>query len=142
MELNKKAVFSLEKFKFSKFSFDDSHIKPEGKGQFRLDTSGTFYPSESIYKLEFIFDAFDSDFPDEPFISVNLQADFTFVDEVKTLEEIPEYFYTNSIAILYPYLRSFISSLTVQANEHPIILPAMNLSKLGDPLKEKTQIVE
>ena len=141
MQLDKKAVFSLSRFKFKKFSFDDAVINIEGgKAQFHLNTSGVFKSAESEYILEFDFVTSDQDHPDKPIITVTLEALFAFSDDVKSLEEIPDYFFSNAIAILYPYLRSFISSMTVQANDQPIILPAMNLSKLGTPLKEKTKV--
>lgn len=143
MQLDNKAAFSLSRFKFKKFSFDDAVLNIEGgKAQFHLNTSGTFISSVSEYLLELDFITSDPEFANEPIISVTLEAFFAFNDSVKSVEEIPDYFFSNSIAILYPYLRSFISSMTVQANDQPIILPAMNLTKLAVPLKEKTKVIE
>ena len=36
----------------------------------------------------------------------------------------------NAIAILFPYVRSLISSFTVNANVSPLILPPINVLKL------------
>ncbi|EXZ22215.1 pretranslocase subunit SecB family protein, partial [Bacteroides fragilis str. S13 L11] len=54
------------------------------------------------------------------------------------LAEIPNFFYPNSIAILFPYVRAFVSTLTLQANIKPILLPTLNLSSLQDTLRENT----
>lgn len=51
---------------------------------------------------------------------------------------MPSYFYRNSIAIVFPYIRAFISTVTLQANIPPIILPTMNLTSLEIPLKQNT----
>ena len=141
MQLDKKAVFSLSRFKFKKFSFDDTVIDIEkGEAKFHLNTSGVFKAADSEYILEFDFITSDPEYPDKPIIKITLEAIFVFSDNVKSIEEIPDYFFSNAIAILYPYLRSFISSMTVQANDQPIILPAMNLSKLGDSLRDRTRV--
>ena len=66
-------------------------------------------------------------------ISVNCQAEFMF-ESARTLEDIPDYFYANSIAILFP------STVSLQANIPPIIIPTLNLSPLKDYLKANTII--
>lgn len=72
-------------------------------------------------------------------ISVNCQAEFMF-ESARTLEDIPDYFYANSIAILFPYVRAFVSTVSLQANIPPIIIPTLNLSPLKDYLKANTII--
>lgn len=71
-----------------------------------------------------------------------MTASFQFSEDVIDIEDIPTYFYANSIAIVFPYLRAFISSLTIQANLKPMILPTMNLTSLSSPLKENVTVIE
>ena len=52
--------------------------------------------------------------------------------------DIPGFFYPNSIAILFPYIRAFVSTLTLQANVTPIVLPTLNLTNLQEKLKKNT----
>ena len=59
-----------------------------------------------------------------------------------SIEDIPEYFYPNSIAIIFPYIRAFVSTLSLQANVKPIVLPTINLIGLTNELKENTSIIE
>lgn len=42
----------------------------------------------------------------------------------------PERFRANAIAILYPYIRSIVSTYTANANITPLLLPAINVNKL------------
>ncbi len=57
-------------------------------------------------------------------------------------EDIPDYFYANSIAIVFPYVRAFISTISLQAGVSPaIILPTLNLSSLRYRLRDNTQII-
>lgn len=73
-------------------------------------------------------------------VSVNCVALYMFKG-VNSIEEIPAFFYNNAIAILFPYIRAFVSTVTLQANIKPILLPTLNLSDLQDRLKENTRNV-
>ncbi|MBK7039827.1 MAG: protein-export chaperone SecB [Bacteroidetes bacterium] len=64
-----------------------------------------------------------------------------FSTQLFPLVEIPTFFYKNCIAIIFPYLRAFLSTLTLQANVKPLILPLMNLSGLEKPLIENTVLI-
>ena len=70
-------------------------------------------------------------------VNVRCVARYSFHD-IHSLDEVPDYFYSNSIAILFPYVRAFVSTLTLQANVAPILLPTLNLSELQNVLKENT----
>ena len=59
-------------------------------------------------------------------------------ENVNKIEDIPSFFYRNSIAILFPYVRAYISLVTNQANIPALVLPTMNLVSLEKPLKENT----
>ena len=45
----------------------------------------------------------------------------------------------NAVAIMYPYLRAAVTSITQTAGINPLILPIANVSILADELFEKTQ---
>lgn len=137
----KKAAFSLEKFIFNQVQIDmDKFLDKEIKIDF--DSSGIYFRGENKYELNLVFKALhDEKDKENYFIRVNCKALFTFNEDTKT-EGIPDYFYRNSIAIVYPFIRSFISSLTLQANIKLILLPTMNLSSLEAPLKENTVLAD
>ena len=70
-------------------------------------------------------------------ISVGSVARFSFSSLMK-FEDIPDYFYSNSVAILFPYMRAFVSTVSLQSNIPPLILPTLNLTKLGETLKKNS----
>lgn len=72
-------------------------------------------------------------------IEVTCVAKYKFERAIKS-EEIPNYFYANSIAIIFPYIRAFISTLSVQANIPVVVIPTINLTSLGPILKQRTNI--
>lgn len=59
-----------------------------------------------------------------------------------TIADIPEYFYPNSLAIVFPYVRAFVSTITLQANVQPVVLPTINLMGITEELKEQTTVIE
>lgn len=138
------AVFSLKNYKFDKVTLDFADVI---SSQLRLNIEpfGLFNPTNRIYTLTFVFKAFaasedDGGLPiEKPLVSIRCVAEFEFKN-VDVVDDIPPYFYSNSIAILFPYVRAFISTVTLQANISPIVLPTMNLSSLQEELKRNTKV--
>lgn len=134
------ATFTFKKYQIEKFSFDIENATNE-RTSVKIDPTGEFISDENKFVLTFQFFAFDKELGfEKSFVDCLLSADFIFSEDVKSIEDIPTYFYANSIAIVFPYLRAFISSLTIQANINPVILPTMNLTSLSVPLKESVKI--
>lgn len=132
-----KAAFSLDNYFFKKVLIDLSLNKSD---EFGIDfqPSGEFNEENSTYELFFTFKAKNKD-EKKPFIQIDCVSQFQFSESLK-LEEIPPYFYVNSIAIIFPYVRAFISTVTLQSNIPPIVLPTMNLTELAAPLKKNTKL--
>jgi preprotein translocase subunit SecB len=130
-----KAAFSLKEYMFDKVKIDFSN-KTSNELDIVFNPSGVFKADESAFELKFIFNAHNGNV-ENSFVEIECIANFKFEEKV-TFEEIPSYFFRNSIAILFPYVRAFISTVTLQANIPPIVLPTMNLSELEKPLKENT----
>ncbi|MBR4327864.1 MAG: protein-export chaperone SecB [Bacteroidales bacterium] len=131
-----KAMFSLESFNFSKVMLD---LEPSPKtitiGQ--LEPRGIFNAKSREYLLTILFTAKDSE-TEKEIISLKCISVFKFSTDVNSVNDIPFFFFANSIAIMYPYIRAFVSTLSLQANYKPIILPTMNLSSLKDILMKNT----
>ena len=126
-------------FSFRSYKIKEFHFKEPDQSELNLkfDVSGIYYPSESKYNLEFTFRAFTKNDTQQPFLAASVDAIFSF-EKTQSVEQIPEYFYVNSIAIVFPYLRAFVTTLTSVANTKPLILPILNLTRLGETLKSKT----
>lgn len=131
----KNAAFSLEEFMFNKVWIDlESKISNDIK--ISIEPNGIFFKKNSFYELVLNFKSYNEQIENH-FISIQCKSIFNFEEEIN-FEEIPDYFYTNCIAIIFPYLRAFISNVTLQANIAPIILPTLNLVSLKAKLKENT----
>lgn len=136
------ASFKFRDYKIIEFSFNSSNIIGDDIA-LKIDPEGVFNKSNRMFSLTFKFYAFNkSDSLENNFVNCKMTANFQFSEDVINLENIPTYFYANSIAIVFPYLRAFISSLTIQANLRPMILPTMNLTSLSNPLKENVKVIE
>lgn len=134
--MTKKADFSLEEIKFPKIGIDfDSKVSNDINVSF--DPKGVFNSDNASFELRISFKAITED--KAPFVEMDTVAIFQF-DETTTFEDIPDYFYGNSIAIVFPYIRAFISTISLQSNVSSIILPLMNLSSLQQVLIDNTSI--
>lgn len=137
-----KAAFSFDGYIFKTFQFHE-HEKESFDGlSITINPSGVYYKRQKKYHLTLRFSASipneNSSHLDAELISIVMVAHFSLSDGI---DEIPEFFYPNCIAIVFPYLRAFISTLTLQANTNQILLPILNLSHLEEPLRINT-IVE
>lgn len=134
------ASFQLGSFKFTKLLIDLDEADPNSEIQISFDPSGVFHIADKRFDLTIIFRAKFENSTDD-FIRTSLTGSFLFED-VDSFEGVPDFFYRNSIAILFPYIRAFISSITVQANILPVVLPTLNLSSLESRLREQTEVAE
>lgn len=138
--LMEKASFSLKDYKFIKVELDFSNLNSSSL-ELIIEPEGVFHHSTGVYELAFVFKAIaemKNENENNQIIFVKCIALFEF-NEILNFEDIPDYFYTNSIAILFPYIRAFVSTLTLQANIPPIVLPTMNLISLQEKLKANTK---
>ena len=131
------ARFSLVDYHFDKVVLNLDMLRQDSSFDIKFSPSGLFISKTKEYILTFLFTAGYEGSNDESIISVRCQAKYVF-KEVSSFEEIPPFFYNNAIAILFPYVRSFISTVTLQANIQPLLLPTLNLSDLQDILKKNT----
>lgn len=130
------AAFSIVNYQFDKVSLDLSK-NTDDELKLSFDTSGHYKQEDSTYELTFLAKVFNGDNNENAFLAIQCKGLFKFED-VATFDEIPDFFYRNSIAILFPYVRAYISLITTQANVKGIILPTLNLSHLEQELRANT----
>lgn len=133
----KAATFTLKSYRFLQVSMD---IETQEVATLSVSFApcGEYSKSTGEYKLRLITRVSSEE---KEFISTTLQVVFGFIEPIE-LSEIPDYFYPNCMAIVFPYVRSFLSTLSLQANVPPIILPIINFSDLQGVLKRNTKEVE
>jgi preprotein translocase subunit SecB len=131
-----KAAFSIERYFFKKVLIDlGNHHNQDLSLSF--ETHGNYNQSDGIYELNFKLIAFNEGFSENPFVEIQCIGIFKFENSIN-FEDIPDYFYRNCIAILFPYVRAYLSIVTTQANVPGIMLPTMNLSSLEKTLRQNT----
>ena len=134
------AEFSFVDFRINSFDFKIPENKSVELG-IAFNPSGIYHRKKRIFILSFEIDVVDDAEKSNVFINAKIQSEFKF-KKVKEIKDIPDYFYQNSIAIVFPYIRAFISTISLQANWTPMILPLLNLSQLQGLLKENTTEAE
>lgn len=126
-----KAVFSMKEYRFTKVAMDFSEPL-QGSLELEIHPRGEHYLEDKEYVLYFDFLAKSEA---KAVFRVTCRAVFEL-----TSDGLPEFFYANSIAIIFPYVRAFISTVSLQANVPSIVLPTMNLSSLRETLAQSTVI--
>jgi len=74
-------------------------------------------------------------------IEINSIGNFKF-EPVDDIGDISGFFYTNASAILFPYIRAYIGTLTNLSGLKAINLPTLNLTNLAEDLKQNTVIID
>lgn len=138
-EKMQEASFKISNYKFYKTSLDFEYLI-EGDFDISIDVNGKFNRSESKYYLDFFIKG-GIETATEDFLQVYCEAIFEFKN-TPTLKDVPPYFFKNALALIFPYVRAYISTLTVQSNVRPVILPTLNLSSLEKPLIDSTIEIE
>lgn len=133
------AKFQLSNYFFNKFELNFQKDTPKDVNV-NFDVRGEYNAEKNLFDIHLLFTAFPKTSREDNFIKVNCIGTFQ-LQNVNKIDEIPEYFYSNAIAILFPYLRSSVSILTVQANITALVLPTFNLTELGEPLRNNTRQV-
>lgn len=74
--------------------------------------------------------------------NLNLKLTIKGVYEYETnvVEELIPYISMNAPAILFPYIRAYISNITSLGGMQPIILPTLNVEGVGEELISKMQL--
>lgn len=132
-------------FRFNNYYFTKAKIEFPAQSERNLDLNVNFIPKGEFIKADSKFNLYlkvvissCNDEVETNFVEVDCCSEFIFSEPIEELRDIPGFFYPNSIAIIFPYIRAFISTLSLQANKNPIILPTMNLTSLQEKLKNNT----
>ena len=129
------ASFSIINYQFDEVYINLHNYKKEDDLGILFQPKGVFQKDRKVFGL--IFSVSLQHKNTEPFVHINCKGLFEFKN-VETIEDIPDFFYKNSIPILFPYVRAYISLVTTQANVPGIILPIYNLSGLEEELRNNT----
>lgn len=140
MEKPKSAAFKFVDFHIPKFSFNDTKSESDSL-QMDFKPSGIYNQESGEFKLLLIFTGFEDreNGAKEIICKLDIVSTFKF-DDGFSFNDIPDYFYSNSVAIIFPFIRSFLASITLQANAKMILLNLMNLNAISSVLKENSSV--
>jgi preprotein translocase subunit SecB len=128
-------------FRFLNFVVKESHIILNEQGEFNININfapkGYIFSSLNQFHLELAVEITEAS------NKLNIKLITISVFEFEPGSDIDQYkssFFTiNAPAIVFPYIRAYISNLTTQSGLLAITLPTLNLSALGENLKANIQ---
>lgn len=133
------AAFAFKGYTFTNVEMNMGLFSESLPMDLSFSPSGIYDEKNGIYNLRFTFIATQGE-EARTIIKIVCEAAFEFKEPIK-LCDIPGYFFPNSLAIVFPYVRAFVSSVTLQANlSAPILIPTLNLSDLQSTLIENTKL--
>lgn len=93
------------------------------------------YSEDGSMNVNIDFKVFDKSDEYPFFLKVNMTGFFAIAPSEDKIN-----YEKNAIAIMFPYIRSIVTNITVQANVQPLILPPININKLIDE-KQHTNVL-
>ena len=133
--MNNKAKFQFESFIIRKSLFELN------EGLDETDLSIGFLPSGKLDRDNNIFHlqlGVDISSPSETF-KIEIDSIGYFKYDIEDDSKLNSYLYLNAPALLFPYLRAYISSVTTLSGIKPIVLPTLNVSSIKDNLIENIE---
>jgi len=129
---------------FLNFQVKESHIVFERLGNYSFEINftprGTVNTSLNQFVLELKVNI--KDVENAFHINLTIEAVFSYPNDANIEEYKNSYFILNAPAIIFPYIRAYISSLTALSGMPTLILPTLNLSQLGETLKSNIEVKE
>ena len=131
------AIFNFAGYKIQSFSFRDTPAEFEKfPMQIEFSPGGIYDSANGTMEMEMGINIrrMNAEVSVHDLIMIEVSALFIFKTPT-ALADLPTYFYRNSLAIIFPYLRAFVTTMTAIANIKPLILPLMNLSGIEEDFR-------
>lgn len=115
----------MKNMHFTKCSIEREDILKGGELQLDLAKS-----IENKTEHEYIVTLSFSAKKEDLYLEINAKAEFLYVSEFDDSEAEKEIINNNTVAIMFPFIRSQASLMTSQPGMTPILIPAINTTKL------------
>lgn len=139
MKESQGSSFQFKGFRVTHSLIDIKDVEGDKKLSIAFNPKGVIDKKESAFTL--FLNVSVSDISKSLNIEMDAEAKYLF-NYNESSENLNNYFYINAPAILFPYLRAYISALTALSGVPTITLPTLNLTSLGDDLKDNTEVKE
>ncbi len=127
-------------FRFDSFVITESHFVREpkekiGELEVKIEPRAVIDKEKRVFTLVLEVHAYEENGRFDA--KVTAIGFFDFKNDISK-DHLSSYFYTNAPAILFPYIRAHISTLTALSGMEAVNLPAMKMTAVGEKLKEQT----
>jgi preprotein translocase subunit SecB len=138
MEEAIKSSFKFEKYNILRSLIDRKADFPSKSLQIEFEPKGTHFKEDNRFELFLGVRVED----ESKNLLIEVDASATYLLEGDVAEKmLKTFFYLNAPAILFPYIRAYIATLTTLSGMAPINLPTLNLTKLALELERNTHWV-
>jgi preprotein translocase subunit SecB len=138
MEEAIKSSFKFEKYNILRSLIDRKADFPSKSLQIGFEPKGTHFKEDNRFELFLGVRVED----ESKNLLIEVDASATYLLEGDVAEKmLKTFFYLNAPAILFPYIRAYIATLTTLSGMAPINLPTLNLTKLALELERNTHWV-
>lgn len=127
--------FQFKGFKIKK-SLIDINNNDDLDLSIKFNPSGILDKKESTFILNLGIIIKDSDK-----LNIEILSESFFKYSNISDDKLSNFLYLNAPAIIFPYLRAYISSLTALSGINPITLPTLNLSGLKSELESNISVL-
>ena len=134
--------FQFEGWKIIRSSFNFEELTGRGESLIiSMSGSGIYKEKERKFILTMDF-KIKLDTSDNFIISLTCESYFSFNETLVSDEKLWNYFCLNAPAIVFPYIRAYISTISINSNLQPaILIPTLNLTGLGEELRNNIKVV-
>lgn len=134
--MNKKV--EKARFRFVEYLFKETSIKLTGEDisddvEFGIEPNGIFEEDNKMFILTLNVLVKDK----KSSLEVKMTVTGKFKYETNDIQELVPYLGFNAPAIMFPYIRAYITNITALGGMLPIILPTLNMESVGKELLEK-----
>ena len=126
--------FNFVEYKIKKSSLTLSDAEMSNKMQFEINPSGELLNGN---KFHLILDVHVNDA--NHYFDVSLEVHGIFEYITKDMNNLLNFICINAPAIIFPYIRAYVSTFTSLSGIPTIIMPTINMESVGRQLREKIQ---
>ena len=126
------------RFRFVEYLFQETSIKLTGEDigddvEFGIEPNGIFEEDNKMFILTLNVLVKDK----KSRLEVKMTVTGKFEYETNDIQELVPYLGFNAPAIMFPYIRAYITNITALGGMSPIILPTLNMESVGKELLDK-----
>lgn len=123
------------RFQFIRYLIDQCSVNLTGKELskemvFAINPEGVFNEKDKTFELVLNLVVNDKDHN----LDLNMRIHGYFTYDGNNMDEVRSFIGINSPAILFPYVRAYVSNITALGGMPPVIMPTLNLKRVGEQL--------